>query len=82
MNIAHTVFDTPIHELTVPVENYEYNGNKFYIKRDDLQPFSFGGNKVRIAQKVILDMHPIIHLKPVLVNCECIFMHSFGVSTG
>ena len=56
MNIAHTVFDTPIHELTVPVENYEYNGNKFYIKRDDLQPFSFGGNKVRIAQKVILDM--------------------------
>lgn len=30
--------------------------NNFYIKRDDLQPFSFGGNKVRFAEKFLADM--------------------------
>lgn len=33
-----------------------YGENSFYIKRDDLLPFSFGGNKVRIAQEFFLDM--------------------------
>lgn len=29
----------------------DYGGNEVYLKRDDLLPFSFGGNKVRKAQK-------------------------------
>lgn len=32
------------------------NNNKIYIKRDDLIPFSFGGNKARIAQEFVADM--------------------------
>lgn len=32
------------------------NGNEIYIKRDDLLPFSMGGNKVRIAQAFYRDM--------------------------
>ena len=32
------------------------NGINLYIKRDDLLPFSFGGNKARIAQEFYLDM--------------------------
>ncbi len=28
----------------------EENGNQIYIKRNDLLPFSLGGNKVRIDQ--------------------------------
>ena len=35
---------TPIHDLG------EYKGNHLYIKREDLIPFSFGGNKARKAQ--------------------------------
>lgn len=31
--------------------NENFNNNKFYIKREDLLPFSFGGNKARKAQK-------------------------------
>lgn len=42
---------TPIHLM-----NYNDNKNIFYIKRDDLLPFSFGGNKVRISQKYFEDM--------------------------
>lgn len=38
---------TPLHGL---------NENNFYIKRDDLLPFSFGGNKVRIAWEFFEDM--------------------------
>lgn len=30
--------------------------NQFYIKRDDLLAFSFGGNKVRIAEEYVKDM--------------------------
>ena len=37
---------TPIYKC-----NGNYGDNEFYIKRDDLLPFSFGGNKVRKAQK-------------------------------
>lgn len=35
---------------------YSDGKNKFYMKRDDLLPFSFGGNKVRIANKYFEDM--------------------------
>lgn len=35
-----------------------------YIKRDDLLPFSFGGNKVRIAEEFFSDMKK--------KNCDCI----------
>ena len=37
---------TPIYRC-----NGIYGENEIYIKRDDLLPFSFGGNKVRKAQK-------------------------------
>lgn len=37
-------FVTPIHELSL-----ELNNNNYYIKRDDLLPVSFGGNKARKA---------------------------------
>ncbi|MFC5465579.1 1-aminocyclopropane-1-carboxylate deaminase/D-cysteine desulfhydrase [Lederbergia graminis] len=45
-------FNTPIYKL-----NYSINNNRLFIKRDDLLPFSFGGNKVRIAQKYFEDMN-------------------------
>lgn len=32
------------------------NKNEFYIKREDLLPFSFGGNKIRIAKEYLDDM--------------------------
>ena len=41
--------ETPINEIIVN------NENKYYIKRDDLIPFSFGGNKVRIAYEFMRD---------------------------
>lgn len=31
--------------------SFDFNENEFYIKRDDLLPFSFGGNKARKALK-------------------------------
>ena len=36
--------------MTVIQDLGEYNGNHLYIKREDLIPFSFGGNKARKAQ--------------------------------
>lgn len=41
---------TPIMPLYGPRSNH------FYIKRDDLLPFSFGGNKMRIARELFADM--------------------------
>lgn len=35
---------------------YSDGENNFYMKREDLLPFSFGGNKVRIAEKYFEDM--------------------------
>ena len=40
------MYNTPIHKLG---ENL--NNNSFYMKREDLLPFSFGGNKARKAEK-------------------------------
>lgn len=42
---------TPLYAM-----NYEIDSNKIYIKRDDLLPFSFGGNKVRIAEQYFIDL--------------------------
>ena len=33
------------------------SGNQLYLLRDDLLPFSFGGNKVRIAQEFVQNMY-------------------------
>ncbi len=38
------MYTTPIHPLV-----FQDGRNRFFIKRDDLLPFSFGGNKVRKA---------------------------------
>ena len=32
------------------------SGNEIYVKRDDLLPFSIGGNKVRISEAFYADM--------------------------
>lgn len=39
-----------------PIIKIENDVNDLYIKRDDLLPFSFGGNKVRIALEFLEDM--------------------------
>ncbi len=43
--------DSPIQELTLD----EAGDNRIWIKRDDLLPFSFGGNKVRIGHAFLQD---------------------------
>ena len=45
----------PIHFKT-PVIQIPNERNSIFVKRDDLLPFSFGGNKVRIALEFIEDM--------------------------
>jgi D-cysteine desulfhydrase len=42
---------TPIRKIA-----YDEDGINLYIKRDDLIPLSFGGNKVRIAEEYYTDM--------------------------
>ncbi|PLS01108.1 1-aminocyclopropane-1-carboxylate deaminase/D-cysteine desulfhydrase [Neobacillus cucumis] len=56
---------TQIHKL-----NYSDGLNDFYIKREDLLPFSFGGNKVRFASEYFKDMKRL--------NYDCII--SYGNS--
>lgn len=46
------MFVTPIQSAKISLPG----NNKLYIKREDLLPFSFGGNKVRIAQVFLRDM--------------------------
>ena len=43
--------ETLIHPLSLAM-----NQNRFYIKRDDLLPFSFGGNKARVALNFFEDL--------------------------
>lgn len=45
------MFVTPI----VPLMTDE-NGNRFYMKREDLLPYSFGGNKARIGMAYLRDL--------------------------
>ena len=42
---------TPVHKLYT-----DENGNTFFLKREDLLPYSFGGNKVRIGLAYLEDM--------------------------
>jgi D-cysteine desulfhydrase len=44
--------DTPIQKITWP----DAGDNSIYIRRDDLIPYSFGGNKVRIGAAFMRDM--------------------------
>lgn len=39
-----------------PIIKLDNKSNELYVKRDDMLPFSFGGNKVRIALAFIEDM--------------------------
>lgn len=48
--------DFKLLQLKTPVVQIPNEENEIYIKRDDLIPFSFGGNKVRIALEFISDM--------------------------
>ncbi|NQS76237.1 MAG: pyridoxal-phosphate dependent enzyme [Peptococcaceae bacterium] len=47
--------------------NYKDGNNKFFMKHDELLPFSFGGNKVRIAQKYFEDMNK--------KGCDCMIAY-------
>lgn len=42
-------------ETIIQKINLKNNENNFFIKREDLIPFSFGGNKVRIGEKFVED---------------------------
>lgn len=46
------------NDLITPIQHLDSfsKKNDIYIKRDDLLPFSFGGNKARIAKNFIKDM--------------------------
>lgn len=46
------ITDTPIQKISWP----EAGDNHIFIRRDDLIPYSFGGNKVRIASAFLKDM--------------------------
>lgn len=49
--------ENPIQLFETPVQKLRFgDDNVFYIKRDDLLPFSFGGNKVRFAREFVKDM--------------------------
>jgi len=39
-----------------PIQQISFCGNRVFVKRDDLLPFSFGGNKARIAKEFFEDM--------------------------
>lgn len=65
MDLSYLKTLTPIHPL-----KYTDGKNRYYIKRDDLIPFSFGGNKVRIALKFFEDFKS--------KNCDC--MVTYGNS--
>lgn len=46
------MLNSPLYELS----GINCLDNRFYIKREDLLPFSFGGNKLRIAEEFFADM--------------------------
>lgn len=48
--------DFGLMQIKTPVIQVPDEKNSIYVKRDDLLPFSFGGNKVRIALEFINDM--------------------------
>lgn len=56
--LHHGPWENPIHIFDTPIQKLRFDEghNAFYMKRDDLLPFAFGGNKVRFAQKFVEDM--------------------------
>jgi 1-aminocyclopropane-1-carboxylate deaminase/D-cysteine desulfhydrase-like pyridoxal-dependent ACC family enzyme len=48
---------------STPIQEIKGNKNRIFIKRDDLLPFNFGGNKTRIAEEFLDNM---LHR-----NCSC-----------
>lgn len=52
--ISPILSQTPVQRISCP--EAEASGNVIYVKRDDLLPFSLGGNKVRIAVEFVRDM--------------------------
>lgn len=46
-----------LNSYITPITHLPCKNNGLYVKRDDLLPFSFGGNKVRIALEFINDMY-------------------------
>ena len=48
--------DLELLQIKTPIIQISDKNNNIYVKRDDLLPFSFGGNKVRIALEFIKDM--------------------------
>ena len=48
--------DFKLMQFKTPIVQIPNEDNEVYVKRDDLLPFSFGGNKVRIALEFISDM--------------------------
>lgn len=48
--------DLPL--IATPIQQLKYNSfdNEIYVKREDLIPFAFGGNKVRFADSYLKDM--------------------------
>ena len=45
------MYITPIHSLKT-----QFHGNRFFVKREDLLPISFGGNKARKAALFFSDI--------------------------
>ena len=46
-----------LNNYITPIIHIPCKNNELYVKRDDLLPFSFGGNKARIALEFINDMY-------------------------
>ena len=56
--------------VTTPITRIEWPSapeNRFFLKRDDLQPYSFGGNKVRIGWEFLKDLKE--------KNCSAMLMY-------
>lgn len=54
-DVSALIYNTPIQPLHIG--DKLSHANTLFVKRDDLIPYAFGGNKVRIAAEFIADMH-------------------------
>lgn len=62
-NVKGETMETPIQKLIFD----NHKGIQLYCKRDDLLPFSLGGNKVRIGEQFFQDM--------IQKNCDCMVIY-------